>query len=102
MEVYNNLHESLQTHVNKMQMTHNVIPELRSKKVKTLCLNCAHHGFPCLNCAYHVYNGKLGPGYSCGKRLMFSNEPSEDDEVSNFNMLLFICKHDLYNLEFVQ
>ena len=101
MEIYSNLHESLQHHVDKMHMAHNVFPELvtSAQQKPQLCLNCAHHGFPCLNCAYFPYQGKLGPGYSEGKRIMVSND--EDDEEVWFEMLMYILLHDPKNLTIV-
>ena len=101
MEIYSNLHESLQNHVHKMHMTHNVFPELvRSAQQKPhLCLNCVYHGFPCLNCAYYPYQGKLGPGFSEGKRIMVSND--DEDEEAWFEMLMYILLNDPQNITIV-
>ena len=96
MEIYKNLHESLQTHVHKMYMTHNIITKIKDVPKPDLCQNCVIYGFPCLNCAYTVFNGKLGPGYSCGKRRMFSNEMFIEDEESHFNMLLHMLTSGYY------
>lgn len=84
-----------------MHMTHNVINKINEVQKPELCQNCVFHGFPCLNCAYSVFDGKLGPGYSCGKRRMFSNEFSEEDEASNFNMLLHMLTSEYYEVEIV-
>jgi len=92
MEIYNVLNEDLKTHVQKMYFTHDVLFELEEKlqRPKSSCKNCIFHGFPCLNCSYYVYNGELGPGYCCGDRVHFVNETVEEDEVYNFNSLLYI------------
>lgn len=100
MEIYNNLPESLQYHVNKMYMSNNVMPEffkVHSQR-EELCMNCAHHGFPCLNCACYKYNGKLGPGFAENKRIMYANN-EEIDEGVWFNMLHYILINNPTNLE---
>jgi hypothetical protein len=101
MEVYKNLHESLQTHVHRMHMNHNVLEELKTIKQPSLCENCTFHGFPCLNCAYYVFHGKLGPGFCFGKRTMFCNEDDPDDKPINFTMLLHILQYGNYELDIV-
>ena len=98
-DIYNNLHESLQVHVHKMDMTHNVLPSLPSKASNVkMCENCCFHGFPCLNCAYYKFNGTLGPGCLCGDKVMYSNELDPEDEEANFNMLLHILMNGGYNV----
>ena len=98
-EIYNNLHESLQTHVHKMDMTHNVLQSLKTKAIEIkMCENCCFHGFPCLNCAYYKYNGSLGPGCVCGDKIMFSNEVNDDDEEANFNILLHTLMNGGHNV----
>ena len=95
--LYDSLHESLQQHVHKMDMTHNVLPLVESKANTTkMCLNCCFHGFPCLNCAYYKYNGTLGPGCMCGDKIMFSDDVSDDE--ANFNMLLHILINGGHNV----
>lgn len=93
MEIYDSLYESIKTHVHKMHMKHNVLPEIKNCSYD-LCANCAFHGFPCLNCAYYQHRGKLGPGFCLGKRTMISDELDTDDEEINFNMLLFILTNE--------
>ena len=39
------------------------------------CENCVIHGFPCLNCAEHLYQGKIGPGFYKGERLLLKSTP---------------------------
>ena len=94
MEIYNNLHESLQQHVHKMDMSKNVLPCIECQNPRNTCDNCVFHGFPCLNCAYDKYNGTLGPGFECSERTMFSNEFDEKDEEANLNMLLYILQRN--------
>ena len=61
-----------------MYFTHSVLPEVKNRINNKLCDNCLCHGFPCLNCACYMYNGKMGPGYIHGKRVLV---PYEDDQT---------------------
>ena len=95
MEIYNNLHESLQVHVNRMHMKHNVFPEMimYQKSKSPLCLNCAYHGFPCLNCAYFgipcIGNIKVDTQRYCHPELSVAV-----DDVQKARKLAYRLKND--------
>jgi len=88
MEIYNKLPEHLQWYCEKMYFTHSVLPDIKDFINDETCNNCACHGFPCIKCAVLKYEGKLGPGYEYGERIMFFIENTCSNVVRNMSAYL--------------
>ena len=65
------LPEEIISHVYKMHMVHNVLPDFMDKhETFTVCMSCCLHGSPCIMCAHERHCGSTGAGHFCGERVI--------------------------------